>query len=110
MKFFIGDTVIPLSNPANIMSQKRTKGKPCKVTDILYCATTGEQLLNVDGNVSIGNSDFLYCNCGQPHLNRGLAWTDSAEFVKGSNLEEALKYAEDNEDWDLAIMIRDNKL
>jgi hypothetical protein len=110
MKYFIGDTVIPLSNPFNIMSQKREKGVPSKVTDILYCATTGKQLLNVDDNVCVTGSDFIHCSCGQPHLNRGLSWTDASEFVKGGDIKEALKIAEANEDWDLAIMLRDLKI
>lgn len=107
-KFKVGDTVIPLSNPFNKFSQKRKKGDPCEVTAVMYCSKEGFQLVNVDDNREPKNSAGVFgCCCGELHLSNGLAWTDSSEFVKASNLEEALNIAVANEDWDLAIKLRD---
>lgn len=107
-KFKVGDIVIPLSNPFNKYSQKRKKGVPCEVTAIMYCSKEGFQLINVDNNSAPKVADgFLSCSCGELHLSNDIAWTDASEFIKADNLEHALEIAVANEDWDLAIRLRD---
>ena len=107
-KLKVGDKVIPLSNPFNKFSQKRKKGEPCEVTAVMYCSKEGFQLINVDDNVEPkGANGFFGCTCGEIHLSNDLAWTEAGEFIKADSLEEALEIAVANEDWDLAVKLRD---
>lgn len=110
-KFKVGQVVVPLSNPFNKYSQKRKIGEPCEVTEVRFCSKKGHQLLNLNGNKALKEAGgFFGCVCGELHLDDGLAWTSSDEFVLGSNMKEALQNALDIEDYDTAIKLRDLKL
>jgi hypothetical protein len=104
MKFNIGEKVLALTNPADTSCQPRTKGKIYTVTGMIFCPLTGEQSINIDHNLGISN--YVDCNCGNTHL-VGLAhYTRSIHFARIN--ESALDRALDNEDYELAILIRDN--
>jgi hypothetical protein len=106
-EFKKGDKVIALTTPENELSQKRKRGKVYKVTDILICPKDNLQLLNIDDNKAVGKVSVIGCVCGEIHENKGLAWTHSDHFSKTDDVKEALDRAVENEDWDMAIALRD---
>jgi hypothetical protein len=103
-KFNIGDKVVALSNQPRPSCQERVKGRVYSVEKILYCPTDGHQMINI-GPTS--ENDFYNCSCGKKHATNGFKWTLSREFAKVDNVEEALEEAVANEDYDLAIVLRD---
>lgn len=105
-EFKKGDEVVALTTPENNLSQPRVRGKVYKVTSILVCPNEGFQLINLDNTKSIDNS-LIGCVCGETHDNKKLAWTHSDHFTKTDDVKEALDRAVENEDWGMAIALRD---
>jgi hypothetical protein len=107
-EFSLAESVIALSS-ASIPNQARTKGNTYIVTDIMYCSTTGEQLINIDNSIACGKSGYMTCGCGKKHLIGNKAYSYSSNFV--SNTPEAiqnrLEEALNEEDYEVAILIRD---
>ena len=107
-EFSLGESVVALSS-AGKPNQVRTRGDVYSVTDIIYCSTTGEQLININNSQACGKSGYMTCGCGKKHLVGDKAYTYSTKFV--SNTPEAiqsrLEQALDDEDYDVAIVIRD---
>ena len=107
-EFSLTESVIALSSASN-PNQARTRGNTYTVTDIMYCSTTGEQLINIDNSMACGKSGYMTCGCGKKHLVGNKAYSYSSNFVSNnpeaiqSRLEEAL----DEEDYEIAIVIRD---
>lgn len=108
--FIIGDSVIALSS-ANRPNQPRIKGNEYTVTDIFYCSTTGEQMININNTPSVGKKkDYIKCGCGKLHFTgMPLAYTYSKRFVLNDPeaIQNELATALDNEDYETAIIIRD---
>lgn len=107
-EFNYGDSVIAL-NSATSPNQPRTKGKTYTVTDIMFCSTTGEQLININNTKSVGKSGYMQCGCGKKHHSGGIAFTYSKNFVLNdpNAIQSKLEYALDEEDYETAIIIRD---
>jgi hypothetical protein len=105
-KFKIGDEAIALSS-ASRPNQPRVKGKSYTVTDIQYCPKLGAQFINVNNINCGGSSGKLTCKCGTWHEARGLSWTYSINFVHPEDLESRMEDAVEEEDYELATVIRD---
>lgn len=105
--FKIGETVIALTNPHSERCQDRIKGKEYTVTNIFYCQTTGEQMININNNTRNHNV-IIRCVCGQRHNTySNLQFTLSKLFVRPQNISEQIKKAVEIEDYDTAILLRD---
>ena len=50
---------------------------------------------------------MLSCCCNHIHTNNGIWWTNSQFFAKVDNVEEAIEEAVENEDYELAVVLRD---
>jgi len=106
-KHEIGDVVIAI-NTKKAPSQKRVKGQSYTVTDVMYCETNGDQLVNIDNTPSVGSSNQINCACGKRHkLNESLGYTYSIYFINIKNLDAELKEALEQENYDIAIIIRE---
>jgi hypothetical protein len=107
-EFTFGDSVIALSS-GSVPNQPREKGKEYTVTDIMYCSSNGEQLININNTRSSGSSGYMTCGCGKKHHTQGLAFTYSKCFVLNdpNAIQEKLEHALDEEDYETAIVIRD---
>ena len=106
-RFKIGNKVVSLTNPANEGSQPRVKGKTYNVKAIQYCSGCGEQVINLGYRLPNDVSEYSDCNCGKQVFNEGLFWTMSKFFAKVDDLDSALESALENEDYELAVMLRD---
>jgi hypothetical protein len=103
-KFKVGDRVVALVGQVHPNAQPRIKGKIYVVVDTLFCSKDGHQLINLGHNSS---HKEIMCTCGIKHPNHGLMWTDSKHFAKVDDVEEALEEAVANEDYELAVTLRD---
>jgi hypothetical protein len=103
-KFKAGDKVVALVGQTHPSAQPRVKGKIYEVVDIMFCHREGHQMINL-GYGSEHNT--ILCSCGKKHFNNGLMWTDSAHFAKVDEVDKALEKAVAEEDYDLAIILRD---
>ena len=106
IRFKIGDKVVALTNPKSEKCQPRIKGEVYVVNDIKYCSVCGVQCINI-GHFQMSSSGRLLCGCGHADDNRGLAWTGSMFFAKVDECEDALELAIENEDYELASILRD---
>jgi hypothetical protein len=106
-RFKIGDKVVALTNSKTEMGQPRVKGKIYAVHAIQYCPACGEQKINLGISAPINTSSIIICTCNKKRPNEGLYWTSSKFFAKVDDLESALEEAVENEDYELAAMLRD---
>lgn len=102
-KFKIGEKVIALTNPLSDMSQRRVKGNIYTVLAISYCYNCGRQAINIDPTPI--TAEFTRCNCGARQSTHGLWWTNSKYFSKVD--KDSLQEAIDEENYELAALIRD---
>lgn len=104
--FKVGDIVVALTNPRTELCQSRIKGNEYNVGAILYCPHCGSQKINIG---CVGTMSTLLCNsCGKGGIpNNGLAWTDSKHFILKEDMQETLEEALQDENYDLAILLRD---
>ena len=103
-KFKVGDKVVALIGQVHPNAQPRTKGKIYDVIDIMFCTRDGHQMINLGYD---SNHAALICTCGLKHPNNRLMWTNSEHFAKVDDVEEALEEAVANEDYELAVILRD---
>ena len=102
-----GDIVIALTNPLNKYCQSRIKGKSYTVNDVMYCCNCGIQAINI----GVKSYHILVsCKCGSSQSNKGLQWTNSIHFIKVDDLEFGIESALKEEDYELAIILRDFKI
>ena len=101
----IGDIVIALTNPKSPKSQMRVKGNEYVVQDVSYCSKCGRQSINI-GTSTVTNNK-VGCRCGTFRNNLGLAWTKSYHFVKREDFEQELAEALEEENYELASLLRD---
>jgi protein-arginine kinase activator protein McsA len=106
-RFKIGDKVIALNNPPDNNCQPRVKGNTYIVEAIMYCSGCGEQQINIGSSSSKNN---MKCTCGEVVLNKGLKWTHSYLFTKINDLDIAIEEAVENEDYEMAVILRDLKI
>jgi hypothetical protein len=100
----IGDRVVALTNPPSDRSQFRVKGQIYKVVDVSYCSKCGNQTINIGQQTNCVNFE---CDCGFTSPTNGLHWTNSYLFVKVDDIEDTLTEAINNEDYELASILRD---
>ena len=105
--FKIGDIVISLTNPPNPFCQPRVKGKQYEIKAISYCMSCGSQQINIGHTAVVSN--YISCECGSTQQNNGLRWTSSKHFIKQEDIEETIAMAVEEENYDIAIMLRDLK-
>lgn len=109
MKIFKpGDKVIALTNPKNAFSQPRVKGKIYTVEAIYFCSGCGNQMVNLGFKTK--NSKIFCGPCDNMQSSKGLCWTRSEHFSKVDDFEESLKEALENEDYEMASLLRDLNL
>ena len=103
----IGDIVIALTTQKNDKSQVRVKGNEYAVQDVAYCPKCGSQSINI--GTSTVKSNILKCTrpCGVLRDNLGLAWTNSNLFVKREDFQEVWDEALEEENYELASILRD---
>tara|TARA_R110001606_G_C14895334_1_gene593249 strand:+ start:66 stop:416 length:351 start_codon:yes stop_codon:yes gene_type:complete len=101
----IGDIVIALTNPKNDKSQVRVKGNEYAVQDVMYCSKCGIQKINIGTSTVL--SGKIKCNCDTVSLNLGLAWTNANLFVKREDFQEVFDEALEEENYELASILRD---
>lgn len=106
-EFKKGDKVVALTTPENKLSQHRVRGQVYEVTDVMTCPKEMTQLINIEKTKAVGKVSVIGCVCGEIHDNNGLAWTHIDHFAKTDDVKEALDRAVENEDWDMAIALRD---
>jgi hypothetical protein len=106
-RFQLGDKVVALTGHRNEKGQPRVKGKIYAVHAIQYCPACGEQKINLGISAPINTSSIIICTCNKKRPNEGLYWTSSKFFAKVDDLESALEEAVENEDYELAAMLRD---
>ena len=103
MKFTIGEDAIALSNPMfGALSQPRIKGKTYKVLAVQYCTRCGIQSINVAGRTPEFYRPLVSCDCGSIQNNEGLWWTNSTEFIKPEDVQQAIEAAVEIEDYEFA--------
>jgi hypothetical protein len=108
MKIFKpGDEVIALTDPHCSFCQPRKKGKRYVVEAIMYCIKCGQQFISLSNK---SNNKSFKCACGNIKPSQGLYWTPSDHFSKSDDFQEALQEAIDNEDYEMASLLRDLKL
>lgn len=112
-RFQIGDKIIALSDSVSASSQIRKKGKIYEVTGIQYCSSCGIQTINIDfqKNIFLGTytqERCFYCKGISKPSEMGL--TISREFAKIDDINQELEKAVENEDYELASLLRDLKL
>lgn len=61
--------------------QQRITGQSYVVRDVLFCDTTGKQLLNFGYRCDPKYTKTRCPWCGKGHLNRGLSWTSVKQYV-----------------------------
>jgi hypothetical protein len=107
----IGDRVVALTNPMDDDCQPRIKGHVYVVEAICYCAKCGKQAINIGQHIDESRyNDETECDCGySTKENDWLFYTDSELFAKVDDIEETLTEAINNEDYELASMLRDLK-
>jgi len=103
-RFKIGDKVIALVGQMHPQAQPRIKGEIYDVVDVMFCHKNGHQMINL-GHSSEHN--YVLCTCGAKHPNRSLMWTNSNVFSKIDDVEKALAEAVAEEDYELAVILRD---
>lgn len=106
-RFNIGDKVIALTNPTRVNSQPRVKGQMYIVQKIMYCSNCGIQMINIDPKSILS---IFNCTCNNDQPCDGYHFTQSVLFAKVDDLEEELKEAVHNEDYELASILRNVKL
>lgn len=102
-RFKIGEKCVALNNQPDRFSQPRVKGQIYTVKGISYCMKCGNQFINLGYKVEYGT--LLGCDCGSNQPNNGLHWTYSQNFSPLT--EEALEKAIENENYELAAVLRD---
>lgn len=105
-QFTIGERVIALSTTGTDKGQPRVKGILYTVKNVMYCSKCGIQAINIGELILPGQSHKVECYCGHVMLNEGLQWTASSQFAKIDY--SSLKHAVEEEDYELACIIRDN--
>jgi len=105
-RFSIGEKVVAITSPKDELAQPRKKGEIYVVKDVRYCPTDGHQMINLGYPVSPDSSGKIACSCGKRHHANGLMWTNSKHFAKIDY--SSLKEAVDEENYELACIIRDN--
>ena len=108
-KLEVGDKVVALTTPENGLSQNRVRGMVYKVTDTFDCPKGDIQLININDTKPTPNANYIGCICGELHENNGLSWTSSDHFSNIDDVSEALDKALSEEDYDMAIALRDLK-
>jgi hypothetical protein len=103
-RFKIGDKVVALTNPKSEFGQPRIKGNTYVVNAIMYCSGCGEQEINIG---SSNPKNTTKCTCGELMLSKGLKWTHSHLFTKINDLDSAIEEAVENEDYEMAAILRD---
>jgi hypothetical protein len=106
-RFKIGDKVVALTSNRDEKSQPRVKGKIYNVHAIRYCPGCGMQKINLGLPIPAGTSNMTVCTCSKKSPSEGLYWTLSKFFAKVDDLDSALESALENEDYELAVMLRD---
>lgn len=108
MNHKIGDKVIALNNPANLITaQPRIKGHIYTVKDIMYCSKCGLQAINL-GNKLNSLHNFTDCSCGGSNLNNGLHWTTSKYFAPLQDIASEIEKAINEENYELADILTKN--
>ena len=105
--FKIGDEAIALNSANGDRKQPRKKGRSYTVTDVLFCSSTGMQMINIDKTPGQGRTGKLKCICGNHHDARGRAWTLSENFVHPQNIDGLIASAIEKENYELAVELRD---
>lgn len=106
--FQIGEEVIALNNPIGSSNQPRIKGQKYTILDINYCSRCGVQSINVSGKLSNEmDPDIYFCTCGISFHPRGLWWTRSTFFIRPEDIPAAIEAAEQVEDYETCITLRD---
>lgn len=114
-RFEIGQIVIALTNPLDNLCQPRTKGCKYPILDICYCPKCGIQNINITGNLPKNApngrmfSNKMDCDCGFGQDNYGKHWTASKHFALVEEIQSELELAVENEDYELAALLRDAK-
>ncbi len=106
-RFAIGDKVVCVNAEPmpNTHTQPLTKGETYTVIDFMYCTACGEQSIRI-GNYPTYDRSIL---CLQDHEmdSEGWLWSGSRRFIKANEVERELEKALEEEDYELAILLRD---
>jgi hypothetical protein len=110
-QFKVGERVIALDScpETDPSRQPRVKGKIYEVKAVLYCSGCGSQKINIGYN-SLSTSGQLRCDCNKRGDAEGLKWTNSSHFAKLDNIDNLIKEAVEDEDYELAATLRDLQL
>lgn len=109
----VGEEVVALSNnPNEIGVQLRVKGKTYTVLDAVFCKKCGIQSIHIGTGVyglPTGSAiRSTICLCGHVEPNAGgQGWTRSVHFAPIDDLHDVLAKAVEEEDYELAVVLRD---
>lgn len=98
----VGDKVVALGNGKGLQ-QPIIKDNHYIVNAIQYCLKCGLQMVNV-GFTTTHRTD-VDCDCGSHQPHKGLYWTGAYAFAPLS--ETSLQHAVEEENYELAAIIRD---
>jgi len=104
-----GDLVISLTNPSNDVSQPRIKGQVYIVVYTRHCSWCRTGLVSL-GEPVRSNMGTVRCQCNSILHTGGLCLTEENHFVRlddPKGIKECLRLAVKNEDYELAVVLRD---
>lgn len=110
----VGEEVVALNtNPNEIGVQLRIKGKTYTILDTKFCRKCGVQVVHI-GTGMYGINDpnqvgAAICICGHREKDRDdkSGWSTAKNFAPIDNLHNALEEAVEEEDYELAVILRD---
>jgi hypothetical protein len=104
--FQVGDKVVALTGNAKSLIP-REKGKVYKVYGVMRCYKCEEEMISISDK-ALSKVYNIKCNtCGCNDMSSNHVWTMSSNFALNVNLEAQLTAALANEDYELAVEIRD---
>jgi protein-arginine kinase activator protein McsA len=106
-RFSVGQKVIALNDSKLKNHQPRIKGNIYVIKSVIYCHNCGAQYLNFGYKSNLDTSDFGKCACGAKTHAKGLFWSNSKNYAPLDDIEEILRTAVEEEDYELATLLRD---
>lgn len=111
-RFKEGQQVVALnSNPLEVGCQIRQKGKIYTVDKTVFCRKCGTQSISIGtGCYGVSDTSLLgnnLCGCGGKEPFDGYHYTYSKYFAPLDDLQSSLEAAVEEEDYELAAVLRD---
>lgn len=106
-RFSVGQKVIALNSSKSKDHQPRIKGNIYVIKSVIYCHNCGLQYLNFGYKANFDTDVFGTCKCGSKTHAKGLLWSNSKNYAPLDDIEEVLRMAVEEEDYEFASLLRD---